>query len=139
MHVLLRHFRPRGGRNMLHWFGVWWPDEERAKKAWEESMTVAHSSHVWRIKEPPEGPNVRWVVIGMADDSGRTALEECLYLCDEIGGHSEWEPPEGFLQALALRRARMISERAREGDFGLKVIRNRPRRMDRAGGMHDEP
>jgi len=137
MHPQLKQFRPAGHREPLLWFAVCWDDDEEAsKRAWRKTMDHAQNTHFWRVGEPPSGPT-RWIVIGMGARSTRAALEAALAECDAIGGYKDWDPPTGFLQACALRRLRLIAERAAAGDYGMKVIEDKPRRMDRQGGMHD--
>jgi len=123
----------------LVWFAASWPGEladPRSRRAYEAAMELTDNSHVWRFQV---GGTDEYAVVGMAAENKRRALEAMCVAVMEVPGWQLWEPPTGFLEALSLRRQRMMIERVVKGDFGLKRIENRPRRLDRRGRMTDEP
>ena len=137
--IRIREFRPDAGLAPVLFVAVKWVDEGPAHKTWSYSRRTAHNTHVWRLAEPAKPPFKFWKVIGMgAVDDGRVrrALEQLVAYAEKLGGEEVDYFEDGFLNALALRRARMILEREAKGDYGLKTIQS-PRQMDRLGRMTD--
>lgn len=116
-----------------YWGSYSWPTDEQAKEAFERCLAEVPGIGLWRSRHPMKPPHTHHTVFLMGES--QRALNPAIDLCVLLGG--EWyEPEPGLVASLRQRRLSLALEALATGKSKL-VTRNRPRTLDKGGGMHD--
>lgn len=118
------------------WYGAYeYPTDERAKLAWEDANAHLQGIGCWRTRVPMEPPHKHFVVTVLGEK--QADVQKALDLLSKHTHAKPYAVPEELAIALTRRRWQMAKEAHARGEPLRQEIRDLPRVLDKAGGMHE--